>query len=187
MGNLKNWFSGLSKGGKVGVIAGGLMLVGATNSLATPGTTPAPASSEVKQSQVEVKEESKTEIIPFTSSTIEDATLPKGETKVSVAGVNGVLTRTYKVTYTDGVETSRSSAIEKVTTEPINEVKAIGTYVAPAPAPRVSANCDSNYSGCVPLVSYDLDCPDIGFSVRVLGSDPHRFDGDGDGYGCESY
>jgi hypothetical protein len=49
-------------------------------------------------------------------------------------------------------------------------------------------NCDPNYSGfCVPNVSYDLDCPDIAHMVRVVGSDPHRFDGDNDGYGCESY
>jgi hypothetical protein len=39
----------------------------------------------------------------------------------------------------------------------------------------------------VPLVSYDLDCPDIGFSVTVIGSDPHGFDREGNGLGCESY
>lgn len=61
--------------------------------------------------------------------------------------------------------------------------------VAPAPAPKPAprSNCDPNYTPCVPNVSYDLDCPDIGFSVRVIGSDPHGFDGNGDGYGCESY
>lgn len=56
----------------------------------------------------------------------------------------------------------------------------------PAPTPPPS-NCDPNYSPCVPNVSYDLNCPDIGFSVRVLGTDKHGFDRDGDGYGCESY
>ena len=53
--------------------------------------------------------------------------------------------------------------------------------------PKLESNCDSNYSPCVPISTTDLDCDDIGFSVRVLGSDPHRFDGEGDGYGCESY
>lgn len=48
-------------------------------------------------------------------------------------------------------------------------------------------NCDPNYSPCVPNVSYDLDCPDIGFTVRVIGTDVHNFDRDGDGYGCEPY
>jgi len=51
------------------------------------------------------------------------------------------------------------------------------------PTPR----CDSNYRGaCVPIVPYDLDCADIDGPVFVVGRDPHGFDGDGDGVGCES-
>lgn len=48
-------------------------------------------------------------------------------------------------------------------------------------------SCDINYSPCVPQVSYDLDCADIGIQVTVKGADIYRFDRDGDGYGCESY
>ena len=49
--------------------------------------------------------------------------------------------------------------------------------------------CDPNYTGgCVPPAPPDLDCKDIhalGIAhVRVVGSDPHRLDGDGDGVGC---
>jgi hypothetical protein len=39
---------------------------------------------------------------------------------------------------------------------------------------------------CIPPPPPDLDCGDIrakGF--RVVGADPHRFDGDHDGIGCE--
>lgn len=60
---------------------------------------------------------------------------------------------------------------------------------ASAPVAQASTSgsgCDPNYSGsCVPNVSYDLDCDDISGSVNVVGSDPHGFDGDGDGSGCE--
>lgn len=57
---------------------------------------------------------------------------------------------------------------------------------APAPAADSGSGCDPNYTGtCVPQVSYDLNCDDIGGSVEVVGSDPHGFDGDNDGYGCE--
>ena len=49
-----------------------------------------------------------------------------------------------------------------------------------------NVSCDPNYSGCVPLVDYDLDCADIGRAVEVVGVDVHRFDADGDGHGCES-
>ena len=53
-----------------------------------------------------------------------------------------------------------------------------------------TGKCDPNYSGgCVPPYPPDVDCADIralGIApVRVIGSDPHGLDGDGDGYGCE--
>jgi hypothetical protein len=50
-----------------------------------------------------------------------------------------------------------------------------------------SQQCDSNYTPCVPYVSYDLNCPDIGFRVSVIGTDRHKLDNDKDGIGCESY
>lgn len=57
---------------------------------------------------------------------------------------------------------------------------------ATAPAANAS-NCDPNYTPCIPNVSYDLDCADVGKQVRVIGTDTHRLDREGDGYGCESY
>jgi len=49
--------------------------------------------------------------------------------------------------------------------------------------------CDPNYAGCVPLSLPDLDCPDIkrlGLApVKVILTDIHRLDGDGDGIGCD--
>lgn len=55
-------------------------------------------------------------------------------------------------------------------------------------SPQTGANCDPNYSPCVPKYPPDLDCGDIGHPVAVIGSsDPHGFDRDGDGAGCESY
>jgi endonuclease YncB( thermonuclease family) len=63
----------------------------------------------------------------------------------------------------------------------------------PQPVPLVppSGTCDSNYAGaCVPAYPPDLDCDDLralglALPVRVVGSDPHRLDGDGDRLGCE--
>ena len=57
--------------------------------------------------------------------------------------------------------------------------------------PAPSGECDSSYpDNCIPPVWIygDLDCmhvPDRRF--RVLQPDPHRFDGDFNGVGCESY
>jgi hypothetical protein len=58
----------------------------------------------------------------------------------------------------------------------------------PTAAPAPGGACDPNYTGfCVPIVSYDLDCPDIGHRVIVVGVDIHHFDSGGDRLGCESY
>lgn len=144
-------------------------------------------SSQNEKTKTEVKTETTTEPIAFTATTQEDSSLSKGATKITTAGANGVKTLTYEVTYTDGKQTSKKLVKEEVTTQPVTQVTSIGTYVAPPPPPTQSS-CDPNYTGgCVPVVSYDLDCPDIGFSVTVVGTDKHRFDGNGDGQGCESY
>ena len=48
-------------------------------------------------------------------------------------------------------------------------------------------NCEPSYpSMCIPIGTPDLDCVDVdqtNFPVRQ--PDPHRFDGDKDGVGCE--
>lgn len=53
-----------------------------------------------------------------------------------------------------------------------------------------SGDCDPAYPDvCIPPKSQvgDLDCGDIPYRrFRVLSPDPHRFDGDHDGVGCES-
>jgi hypothetical protein len=62
------------------------------------------------------------------------------------------------------------------------------TTLPPLPsttAPAPAAACDPNYSGCVPPYPPDVDCPDVGQLVQVLGSDPHGLDADQDGVGCE--
>jgi micrococcal nuclease len=62
---------------------------------------------------------------------------------------------------------------------------------APVPLVPPSAGCDPNYTGaCVPPYPPDLDCGELralglDVPVRVVGSDPHRLDADGDGLGCE--
>ena len=50
-----------------------------------------------------------------------------------------------------------------------------------------SASCNPNYTPCVPNSASDLNCPDVGHPVTVVGSDPYNLDSDGDGSGCESY
>ncbi len=48
--------------------------------------------------------------------------------------------------------------------------------------------CDSSYPDvCIAAYPPDLDCGEIQYAnFRVVGSDPHGFDRDNDGIGCES-
>lgn len=79
------------------------------------------------------------------------------------------------------------------TPEPPTPTPIPPTPIPPTPTPvpptaTAAPQCDENYAGaCIPIVSYDLDCGDIGARrFRVVGFDHHRFDGDHDGIGCES-
>ncbi len=54
--------------------------------------------------------------------------------------------------------------------------------------PTQENNCDPSYPDvCIPVYPPDLDCGEISFkNFKVLQPDPHGFDGDKDGIGCES-
>jgi micrococcal nuclease len=55
-------------------------------------------------------------------------------------------------------------------------------------APTSSRRCDPSYpDDCIPPPPPDLDCRDIRHKLRVRPPDPHHFDGNHDGWGCESY
>jgi hypothetical protein len=69
------------------------------------------------------------------------------------------------------------------------------TPVVPPPRPTTTTTtttttpaCDPSYpTVCIKPPPPDLDCPDIPYTnFKVIGSDPHRFDGDNDGVGCET-
>jgi predicted phage tail protein len=58
----------------------------------------------------------------------------------------------------------------------------------PPPPPPPPANCSAAYpTVCIPPPPPDLDCGDIPYRrFTVLPPDPHNFDADHDGIGCES-
>ncbi len=77
---------------------------------------------------------------------------------------------------------------QNIPAPPVARPQPLAQPAAPAqPAPAVSADCHPSYPDvCIPSPPPDLDCPEIPFRrFRVIGSDPHRFDGDHDGVGCE--
>lgn len=54
------------------------------------------------------------------------------------------------------------------------------------PATDQGSGCAPGYSPCVPAYPPDLDCADVEGPITITGNDPHGFDADGDGIGCDS-
>lgn len=176
-------------------------VVAAVKASSTPTPTPTP---EVTYATEPVLAE-----LPFGQVSVDDPNVLVGTSTMSVVGVPGVQTTTYRVTYVDGVETAREVMSDVTTTAPVDAVTSVGTMpipvAAPAPAPApvvqapapapapVAGGCDPNYSGqCVPIAS-DVDCAGGSGNgpaytpgpVQVIGTDIYDLDRDGDGIACD--
>lgn len=158
----------------------------------------------VQKSTVEKNEEKKFEPVKKTAITksiidyriveSEDNTLARGETRVDTEGVVGERTKTYEVTYTNGVETDRKLLKDEITKEATDRLVRTGTYVAPvAPsqlkstyAPSSSAqqatpsSSNTYYANCTAARS-------AGVAPIYSGQAGYRsaLDRDKDGIACE--
>lgn len=82
-------------------------------------------------------------------------------------------------------------ACASATTSPPAPLPVVPPTPTPAPpttAPAPGGACHPSYpTVCIPPPPPDLDCPQIPHRrFAVVGDDPHGFDGDRDGIGCES-
>lgn len=123
--------------------------------------------------------------VAFTSSEKEDASLPKGQRKTTTTGVNGEKTETYEVTYINSKETARKLVKSEVTTQPVNEVISVGTYVEPISTPTYTAPAPSQSTE-----AYYANCSDAraaGVAPIYRGQSGYRsdLDRDHDGVACE--
>ena len=116
------------------VIAIGTKEEVAPTPVVTPTTKVTPTEGEKKPS-VKPEVVTSTEVVPFQTITQNDATLPKGQTKVVQEGVNGERTILTEVTTVDGKQTSK--VLENtITKQPVNKVIAVGTKEEAVPAPQ---------------------------------------------------
>lgn len=148
------------------LIVVGLMLfgsvVGAFQSDSAPAANTTNTTSSVNKTQqsktpvITHKTDVQTSSIPFESTTQYDSTKASGTSAVTTIGVNGLQTKTYDVTLTDGVETSRSMVSDVTTTAPVTQVTTAGTYVAPTCANGSYVNsagntvCNPEYASSAP-------------------------------------
>jgi resuscitation-promoting factor RpfB len=182
--------------GILGAVFGVFVIGSIASGVSNPSpTTSIPVTEQVKSQPVTTyKDVTETATIPFEKTTIESSLYDKGTSQVTTVGMNGEKTLTYKVTYADGVETTRELLKEEIFKAPISEVTSIGTYVKPAaPIQQATPSCDPNYSGgCVPIDS-DVDCgggsgngPSYFYgTAQVVGYDIYDLDRDNDGIACE--
>ena len=187
MGKIKEWHAALSGGVKaIAYGAAALLVVGSVAIAGQPSSAPQNDKQNLAKTPViTTKTVEEKVVVPFDTQTVDDTTLASGTTAVRSEGRNGEITKLYKVTYQDDQEVKRIFDSESTTLAMQPKIVVRGTYVKPVVQAPPASSCDPNYSGCVPIVTYDLDCGDIGFTVRVLGYDKHGFDRDRDGYGCE--
>jgi PKD repeat protein len=91
------------------------------------------------------------------------------------------------VTATDSVGQTASDSIEITVEEepPMEEPPTLEELLAEE---TQETSCDSSYPGmCIPPPPPNLTCDDVGArNFEVVSPDPHGFDGDNDGIGCES-
>jgi len=90
-------------------------------------------------------------------------------------------------------DTNELSGNQGIDAEPGTEADPVPTAPEPPPEqvvitdPASAFGCEPSYPDvCIPPSPPDLDCGDVAYgSFTVYPPDPHRFDGDYDGVGCE--
>ena len=87
--------------------------------------------------------------VPNATERREDAGLVEGQTRVVVAGSNGLVRRTFERTFLDGALASSAEIAKTTVSAPVTRVVAVGTKPAPAPvrASRDRAPAPSSSSG----------------------------------------
>lgn len=174
----------------VGVTAGPLPKTPTSTLLSNPAQAAAKVVTNTKSTKkaaapvITTKTMTTTTPIPFTSTTQQDASLAKGKTTIKTAGVNGVQTQTWKVTYSNGNETGRTVISTAITTQPVTEVIEQGTYVAPAPTKATTPTPAAPATpSCYPL-SDEGTCYEPGEYCRDSDAGTSGVAGDGKAITC---
>ncbi len=95
-----------------------------SNTAVTPGMT-------IQINRVADVVTTQIQAIPFTTKSINDASLIIGTTQVQTPGSNGSQTVTYRVHYQNGIAQSQVQLAAKVTQVPVTQVQLVGTKIDP--------------------------------------------------------
>lgn len=148
------------------------------------GTSSSSQTTQTKNPSVTTKQETQTQPVAFTTTNENDSSLAEGQTKVTQTGVNGTETLTYSVTYTNGKQTNKTLVSTKITTQPVNQVIEVGTYVAPTPQPAPAPSpSPSPSTSCYPLTNGG-NCYEPGEYCRSTDHGATGVAGDGESIVC---
>jgi rare lipoprotein A (peptidoglycan hydrolase) len=92
--------------------------------------TPIVDGTAITVARVEVRTITKTVVVPFTTTSTQDPTLPKGTTKVKTPGVNGEAIETWNQTVRDGQVTEEVRVSSVLTVQAQAQVTTVGTKAA---------------------------------------------------------
>ena len=116
----------------IGIIIVAVFVIGNVAVGATHNKKTVDAEKPTEQEEVVTERtvtETKKEIIPFETKTVNDDTVEYGKTVVKTEGINGEKTYTYDVTYEGKKEILRKLAKEEITKQPVTKVIANGTKI----------------------------------------------------------
>ena len=117
-------------------------------------------------------EQTRTELVPFSTQTVIDPALDPGQTVIRQEGVNGEIRRVYDVTYVDGEPESETLLSETTVTIAIDRIVAVGPETMESPDDTSNGQADS---GSNPQAQ-----PDNEQAAAPDGNDETDGDGNGD-------
>ncbi len=126
-------------------------------------------------------------ISPRSTGSDEEAIIPN-HTEIAATIYSEIYLRTEiaATIYAELAMTETNTLIPTDTLFPTDTLVPTNTPI-PTMTSAPTSNCDPSYPDvCIPSPPPDLDCDEIPYRrFRVLPPDPHGFDGDVDGIGCE--
>ncbi|WP_288784232.1 septal ring lytic transglycosylase RlpA family protein [uncultured Cutibacterium sp.] len=109
--------------------------------------TPLVDGMKITLTMVDQKPQKRRVAVPFTTKKVEDSSLPKGETKVTTKGVNGINEETWLVVFKDGKKVSEKKVSVRVVNAPVTQIVKVGTKKAEPSSSAWRSSSASNGSG----------------------------------------
>ncbi|MSS44541.1 septal ring lytic transglycosylase RlpA family protein [Cutibacterium sp. WCA-380-WT-3A] len=118
-----------------------------SNDIVNPGFgTPLADGMKISLTMVDQKTQKRRVSVPFATKKVKDSALAKGETEITVKGVNGINEETWTAVFKDGKKVSEKKVSSKVVKAPVAQVVKVGTRTSD-PSSSTSSSSRRSSSG----------------------------------------